>query len=95
MNRFDNRIFWVSQYMMVTVWVVFAVIGLLSFSITNFTVCFVGIVLSATNLTGYIKCDKQHQKNMGNFIMRKAKDNLSPEQTVKVGMMAARQSAQM
>ena len=57
-NKFDNRVFWTTQYLMCAIWVIFAVVSLLSFSVSNFTVCFIGIILSGTNTMGYIKCDK-------------------------------------
>ena len=88
-NKNDARVFWFFQYLMSVVWTVFAVISLLGFSISNLTVCSVGMVLTVTNTVGYIKCDKQHQKSMGHFIMRKAKDNMSTEQMTKAGLYAA------
>ena len=36
-------------------------------------------VLSITNTMGYMKCDKNHQKKMGSYLMSKAKDNLSTD----------------
>ena len=65
--------------MICVVWVVFAVVNLLSFSVSDFTVCIVGAVLSITNTMGYMKCDKNHQKKMGSYLMSKAKDNLSTD----------------
>ena len=87
-NKVDTRVFWTSQYLMSIVWVVFSIVNLLSFSITDFTVCMVGAVLTITNTMGYIKCDKNHQKKMGSYLMTKANENLSREQMTKIGMYA-------
>ena len=59
-NKVDVRVFWTSQYVMSTVWVVFAIVNVLCFAVTDFTVCMVGAVLTITNTMGYIKCDKNH-----------------------------------
>ena len=76
-NKVDTRIFWSSQYLFGAVWVIFGVVSLLSFAISNFTVCAIAGVLNITNTMGYIKCDKKHQKSMGSFMFNKAKNNLS------------------
>lgn len=61
-NKNDARVFWFFQYLMSVVWTIFAIVSLFSLSISNLTVCAVGMVLTVTNTVGYIKCDKQHQK---------------------------------
>lgn len=88
-NKNDARVFWFFQYLMSVIWTIFAIISLLSLRISNLTVCCVGMILTVTNTVGYIKCDKQHQKQMGHFIMRKAKDNMSTEQMTRAGLYAA------
>ena len=69
-------------------WIVFAIVALLSFAFSDLTVCIVGAVLCITNTMGYVKCDKNHQKKMGSYLMNKAKDNLSGEQVARMGMYA-------
>ena len=66
----------------------FSIVSLLTFNISNATVCVIAGVLNMTNTMGYVRCDKNHRKNMGSFLFSKAKKNLSNEQMAKVGMFA-------
>uniref|UniRef100_A0A7S3CSL4 Golgi apparatus membrane protein TVP23 homolog n=1 Tax=Strombidium rassoulzadegani TaxID=1082188 RepID=A0A7S3CSL4_9SPIT len=86
LNKIDTRVFWTSQYLMGGIWVVFAVVSVLTINISNLTVCVIGAVLSITNTLGYIKCDKNHQNKMGSYLMNKAKNNLSSDQMIRIGM---------
>lgn len=87
-NRLDRRIFWTGQYFMACLWFLFAFASFFTFSFSNTTVCLIALTLTATNLLGYIKCDKKHQKNVGNYFFKKAKDNMSTKQMTQVGMYA-------
>merc|ERR1711990_716079 len=51
-NKNDARVFWFFQYLMSVVWSIFAVVSLFSLSISNLTVCAVGMVLTVTNTVG-------------------------------------------
>jgi hypothetical protein len=94
-NAVDNRVFWTSQYLFGGVWVIFSIVSLLSFNISNLTVCTVASVLSITNTMGYIKCDKKHQKSVGGWMFTKAKDNLSSGQITKIAMMGMNNSSKL
>jgi hypothetical protein len=70
------------------IWVLFSLFSLVTLSISNFFICIIGVVLSSTNTLGYIKCDKNHQKKMGSYLLNKAKSSFSKEQIAKIGMYA-------
>ena len=61
------------------IWVLFALFSLVTLSLSNFFICVVGAVLTSTNTYGYIKCDKNHQKKMGSYLLNKAKSSFSSE----------------
>ena len=92
-NAIDSRVFWFSQYVMGVAWIIFAIVAVFSLNISNLTVCIVGAGLSLTNTLGYIRCDKNHQKKVSTFFMKKAQNNLSSEQLGKLGMMAMSQGS--
>ena len=94
-NKVDSRVFWTSQYLFGAAWVIFSVVSLLSFNVSNLTVCGCASVLSITNTMGYIKCDKKHQKSVGGWMFSKAKDNLSTGQMTKIAMMGMNSSSKL
>ena len=60
----DSFIFWAVLYIAPIGWIVFLVSSALSFAISQITICAACMVLSGTNLFGYIKCSKDHKKNI-------------------------------
>ena len=62
---------------MAATWLLFALASFFTFSWTNTVVCLIAFSLIGTNLAGYIKCDKKHQKNVGNYFFRKAANNMT------------------
>jgi hypothetical protein len=72
------------------VWVIFGIVALLGLNLNAAAVCFVGLVLSGTNLYGYVKCARDHKAQAKAFLARKAVDNLSAEQINKLGVEAAK-----
>ena len=79
LNAIDSRVFWFSQYVMGVAWIIFAIVAIFSLNISNLTVTIVGAGLSLTNTLGYIRCDKNHQKKVSTFLMKRAQNNLSSE----------------
>mgnify|MGYP006999508026 CR=1 FL=1 len=69
--------------------------SLLTFNISNLTVCVIAGLLCMTNTMGYVRCDKKHRQNMGSFLFNKAKKNLSTEQMAKVGGFVMKNSSAM
>ena len=53
---------------MTFVWIVFATVAVFSLSISNLTVCLVGIILTLTNTWGFIRCDKNHSNKISDTI---------------------------
>lgn len=84
-NKTDSRVFWSAQYFMGGVWVIFGLASIITFSISNTTVCAVGALLSITNTMGYMKCDKNHSKKMSSYFVNKAAGSMSSEQMGKLG----------
>ncbi len=64
---------------MTFVWIVFATVAVFSLSISNLTVCLVGIILTLTNTWGFIRCDKNHSNKISTYVINKARKNLSAE----------------
>ena len=60
LNKADSRVFWVTSYIAPILWIIFMLVGVLSFSLYNVTICIFGFILTFTNLMGYIKCEKNH-----------------------------------
>ena len=60
----DSFIFWTALYLCPVGWIILIVSNALSLSITNISICTACLVLSGTNLVGYIKCSKDHKKNI-------------------------------
>ena len=60
----DSFIFWTVLYLAPIGWIVFLVSSALSFSVSQITICAACMVLAGTNLLGYMKCSKDHQKNI-------------------------------
>ena len=61
-------------------WVLFSFASFFTFNFSNTVVCAIALTLTGTNLLGYIKCDKKHQKNVGSYFFKKAADNMSAKQ---------------
>ena len=76
-NKVDSRVFWTGQYTNCAVWGIFAIVNLLSFSISNLMVCIIASVLTFTNTRGYMMCDKNQQQGISSYIFKKASNNLS------------------
>ena len=74
------------------VWLALALANVITFSISNAAVCFFGLGLSAVNLMGFIRCEKNHKEKVRNFLFQKAQENLTPEQMLQIGMQVAKAS---
>ena len=79
-----------SQYAAPIIWVLLIIVSVLSFSLTNVTICIFGFVLTLTNLMGYIKCAKDHKAKVSGFLFDKAKKTLTIEQMAKIGQFASK-----
>jgi hypothetical protein len=55
-NTVDSTVFWLFSYVMPIVWLILAILQLVTFSLNNFFMCMVGCVLGGVNLVGYIRC---------------------------------------
>ncbi len=86
----DHRVFWYTNYATPVIWIIFMIINVLSFSISNSTVCLFAAGLAYVNLTNYIKCEKNHKEKVKGFLLQQAQSNLSPEQLLKIGALAVK-----
>ena len=68
----DSNVFWFVLYASPSVWTLFLIIGLLSLNFASVTLCFCALMMSATNLFGYIKCSKDHNKKVKTFFLHQA-----------------------
>jgi len=70
----ESRLFWLGLVIFPIIWVFLLVVSLLSFKLTNVLIIFVAIVLTSSNLVGYIKCKKDAGKDVqsmaSNFLGR-------------------------
>eukprot|EP00347_Sterkiella_histriomuscorum_P004313 403360921 len=89
-NKADSRTFWFTTYATPILWMIFVIVSILSFSVSNVTICLFGAMLSFTNLMGYIKCEKNHKSQVGSFFFNQAKDKLTMKQMAQIGTMAAK-----
>ncbi len=79
MNKIDSKTFWATSYCTPAVWFLFLIVSAFSFKFSNIFICLFCIGLTFSNLTGYIKCEKNHKQKVGKFIYTQAIDKLSPE----------------
>jgi hypothetical protein len=55
-NGVDKAVFWGVSYLTPILWLVFAILQILTFSLNNFFMCMVAFTLSFVNLLNYIRC---------------------------------------
>jgi hypothetical protein len=60
-NAADSRVFWFTNYATPTVWVMFLIANVLSFSLSNACICLFAFGLSFINLMAYSRCEKNHK----------------------------------
>lgn len=70
-NKTDSRIFWGALYIAPVVWLVFALLSLLSFSFKWLLVDVVALSFNIANLIGYYKCEKDAKQKLGGFLNNK------------------------
>ena len=88
----DSFIFWTVLYLCPAGWIALIVANALSLAISNITVCAACLVLSGTNLVGYIKCSKDHKKNILSWGQKTAMNQaskMSPQDMMKIAQLAA------
>lgn len=60
----ESRLFWLGLVIFPVIWIFLLVVALLSFKLTNIIIIFVAIVLTASNLVGYVRCKKDAGKDV-------------------------------
>jgi len=70
-NKTDSRIFWGALYISPIVWILFALMSLLSLSFKWLLVDIVALSLNVANLIGYYKCEKDAKQKLGGFLGNK------------------------
>ena len=92
LNKFDRTLFWFVTYLTPLVWIVFAILHLVTFSLNNFFISLVGAVLSSINLLNYIRCQKNHRAMMSGMIWSTAKENIGQERMNQIGKDIAKEA---
>ena len=80
------------SYLTPILWLVFAILQILTFSLNNFFMCIVAFTLSFVNLLNYIRCQKNHNNMIRGFMFQKAKENISKDQMQQIGGMVAKET---
>lgn len=91
-NSVDSTIFWLVAYATPIVWLVFAIMQVISLNLNYFFMCFVGFLLPGINLINYIRCQKNHTAMMRGWMFQKAQENITPAQMAKLAGAAAKQT---
>jgi hypothetical protein len=68
LNVVDGRIFWWTLYATPVVWLILGIICILKFNVSYLVIVVIAIILSAANIFGYYKCDKDATEQMRNYI---------------------------
>lgn len=68
LNLMDSRIFWWTLYATPAIWLVLGIVCVLKFNISYLVIVLIAIVLSAANIVGYYKCNKDATEQMRNYI---------------------------
>jgi hypothetical protein len=71
-NKTDSRIFWGALYIAPIIWILFALMSLLSLSFKWFLVDIVALSFNIANLLGYYKCEKDAKQKLGGFLGNKS-----------------------
>mmetsp|Transcript_74673 Transcript_74673/g.86699 ORF Transcript_74673/g.86699 Transcript_74673/m.86699 type:complete len:246 (-) Transcript_74673:119-856(-) len=67
-NAVDSKFFWYSQISLFVFWLVFSVFSVLGFRFFWGSACIIALMLAGTNLWGYYKCSKDHEKKVTEFM---------------------------
>lgn len=67
-NKTDGRIFWWALYLTPVVWVVLGVVCVLKFNMSYLVIVAIAMVLSAANIVGYYKCNKEATEQMRDYL---------------------------
>ncbi|KAL6590216.1 DUF846-domain-containing protein [Neocallimastix sp. 'constans'] len=67
-NKTDSRVFWGALYIAPLVWLLFALMSLLSLSFKWLLVDIVALSFNIANLIGYYKCEKDAKQKLGGFL---------------------------
>jgi len=70
-NKTDSRIFWGALYIAPVVWLVFAIVSLVSFNFKWLLVDIVALSFNLANLIGYYKCEKDAKQKLGGLLGNK------------------------
>lgn len=65
----DSFAFWASIYGTPVVWTVLGIVAIASLSVKSLLIVAVALVLSGSNLVGYMKCSKDAKKQLQGFII--------------------------
>lgn len=68
LNVVDGRIFWWTLYICPIVWIILGVVCVLKMRISYLIMIVIALVLSAANIVGYYKCNKDATEQIRNYI---------------------------
>mmetsp|Transcript_85304 Transcript_85304/g.117744 ORF Transcript_85304/g.117744 Transcript_85304/m.117744 type:complete len:111 (+) Transcript_85304:509-841(+) len=92
-NAVDSRVFWVTNYVTPLLWIIFGLVAVLSLSINNGTICIVCLMMTSTQLYAYIRCQRDHKKQMQGYLFKQASKRMSKKQMAKLAAAGMKQAA--
>lgn len=63
-NKYDSRMFWTVLYLTPAVWVVLGIVAFLKLNVDYLLLIVIALLLSGSNLLGYLKCSKAAQNQL-------------------------------
>lgn len=76
-SNIDSKIFWATIYAAPIFWGVFLVFNIISLSILWGMVCVISMLLSGSNMLGYLRCSTEQRKKIGEFITETATEGIT------------------
>lgn len=76
-SNIDSKIFWTSLYVTPIFWGVFLFFNIISLSLFWGMICFIAMILSGSNMFGYLKCSKEQSKKLTDYITERATEGIS------------------
>ena len=87
----DTFIFWASLYISTGFWGIFLILEIIGLKIMWCLLCLIGLILSSSNLLGYLKCSSEQKSKIAGFINDKTKEGFSKIMQLGVKALGSQQ----
>mmetsp|Transcript_3823 Transcript_3823/g.13790 ORF Transcript_3823/g.13790 Transcript_3823/m.13790 type:complete len:172 (-) Transcript_3823:632-1147(-) len=67
-DSFEKRVFWTTTYATPPIWLVFGIITFVRFHFTYLIIVFLALMLSCSNLIGYVKASRDQSKQLSDML---------------------------